>query len=289
MSSRRRARASGCGSPSDGDWTRPGWPAIRLLCRLPRRLIAFAGRCVTSFIVNLAVGRICCVGGRYACRPLRPPRSLLSRGLAYQAGWFSSGSAGPKHDSPGRQYVTGEDPLTLFVEASNRVWAADSVTAAIGTDLDSLEDGLSRTRTASDGMQDTLDDIDDRIDDLFDSGPVDTLSWLETIRAGAVDETDREIEVGFADNSNQQSAVSGQQDEEAVSSLGALCDRVGCVGGGCFRGLSDGRNRDSSCRRRSSGGEARRGRQIGRHRQEGRSPAAGGLAGTRRSAGSSWG
>lgn len=111
---------------------------------------------------------------------------LIVVGLAYQAGWLSSGSRGLRSDPPGKQYVSAEDPLTLFAEASNRVWAADPLTAAISTDLDSLEDGLSRTRTASDGVQDTLDDIGDRIDDLFDSGPVDTLGRLESIRAGAV-------------------------------------------------------------------------------------------------------
>lgn len=111
---------------------------------------------------------------------------VIVMGLAYQAGWLSSGSRGLKNDPPGTQYVSAEDPLSLFVEASNRVWAADSLTAAISTDLDNLEDGLSRTRTASDGVQDTLDDIGDRIDDLFDSGPIDTLGRLESIQAGAL-------------------------------------------------------------------------------------------------------
>lgn len=95
--------------------------------------------------------------------------------LAHQAGWLGAGSTAQKSGQPGIQVASSSDPIALFVEASNRVWASDPLTATISTDLESLEDGLSRTRVVSDGMQDTLDDIGDRIDDLFESGPVDTL------------------------------------------------------------------------------------------------------------------
>ncbi|HOW72672.1 MAG TPA: hypothetical protein PKY77_18895 [Phycisphaerae bacterium] len=106
--------------------------------------------------------------------------------LLHQAGWPGSRPTSNTADRDSRSYALSVDPLTLFVEAANNVWAGDPLTAAIDTDLESLEEGLGRARTANDGVQDALDDIDERIDDLFESGPIDVLGRLENTQAGAV-------------------------------------------------------------------------------------------------------
>lgn len=106
--------------------------------------------------------------------------------LVRQAGWLGSGSTGVTDRRAGAMFASHADPLALFVEAANSVWAGDPLTAAISTDLESLEEGIGRTRAVSDGVQDTLDDIGDRIDDLFDSEPIDALSRLESYGAGVV-------------------------------------------------------------------------------------------------------
>jgi hypothetical protein len=112
---------------------------------------------------------------------------VLGMILAHQAGWLGSRSTNPANntDRTLKQYASS-DPVALFVEAANHVWAGDPLTAAINTDLESLEEGINRTRTSSDGVQDTLDDIGDRIDDLFESEPIDTLSRWDNVQAGAV-------------------------------------------------------------------------------------------------------
>ncbi|MBP7935661.1 MAG: hypothetical protein KA354_13525 [Phycisphaerae bacterium] len=104
----------------------------------------------------------------------------------HQAGWPGSRPTNSIADHESKSYTLSIDPLTLFVEAANNVWAGDPLTAAIDTDLESLEEGLGRARTANDGVQDVLDDIGERIDDLFESGPIDVLGRLESTQAGAV-------------------------------------------------------------------------------------------------------
>jgi len=61
-----------------------------------------------------------------------------------------------------------DQAVDLFVQAASAVWTEDAMIASLHMDLDSIEESmLTRTYTTSDGVEETLEDIESQLDELF--------------------------------------------------------------------------------------------------------------------------
>jgi len=104
---------------------------------------------------------------------------VISVGVIRYAG--SSRSTAPAATSRAAQTVD------LFVQAADRVWAEDPLIAALRMDLDTIEESLTRSRTAPDGVEEILEDIESRIDELFvEPDGFERTSSIYTVQPGAI-------------------------------------------------------------------------------------------------------
>ena len=90
---------------------------------------------------------------------------------------------------PATPAATGEADQTadLFVQAADRVWAEDPLIAALRMDLDSIEESLMHSRTTPDGVEEILEDIESRIDELFvEPDGFERTSGIHTVQPGAI-------------------------------------------------------------------------------------------------------
>ena len=60
------------------------------------------------------------------------------------------------------------NPVVLFVQASTRVWASDTLTPEILVGVEAVEDSLSNWRPARDDVEEMIEDLGQRMDELFD-------------------------------------------------------------------------------------------------------------------------
>jgi hypothetical protein len=90
---------------------------------------------------------------------------------------------------PAAPAATGEADQTadLFVQAADRVWAEDPLIATLRIDLDTIEESLMRSQTAPDDVEEILEDIDSRIDELFvEPDGFERTSGIHRVQPGAI-------------------------------------------------------------------------------------------------------
>jgi len=79
------------------------------------------------------------------------------------------------------------DPVDLFVQAADRIWVDTPLLADLRTDLDDFEQSLTQWQSADDDFEEVLDDIDSRLDGLFDKSEIfDELGSFQMIEKGAM-------------------------------------------------------------------------------------------------------
>jgi len=80
-----------------------------------------------------------------------------------------------------------DQTVDLFVQAADRVWAEDPLIAALRMDVDGIEESLVQSRTTSNGVEEILEDVESRIDELFiEPEGFERTSRIDTIQPGAI-------------------------------------------------------------------------------------------------------
>ena len=90
--------------------------------------------------------------------------------------------------------VTGVDTdqadqtVDLFVQAAKQVWTEDSLIVSLRMDLDSIEESLfTRSQTSSDGVEEIIEDIESRLDELFiEPDALERTSRVYRVQSGAI-------------------------------------------------------------------------------------------------------
>lgn len=83
---------------------------------------------------------------------------------------------------------TADQTVDLFVQAADRVWTEDPLIASLRMDLNSIEENiLMHSRTTSEGVEEILEDIENRIDELFiEPNASERTSRVYKVQPGAI-------------------------------------------------------------------------------------------------------